>query len=49
MAWFTVLAVGLRVVGRRMGERRLRVVDGVAGLGLVGFGGLLAVRTLQDV
>ncbi len=49
MAWFTVLAVSLHLVGRRLGERGLRVVDGAAGLGLVGFGGLLAVRTLQDV
>jgi threonine/homoserine/homoserine lactone efflux protein len=49
LGWFTVLASGLRVVGRTLGERSLRVVDAVAGLGLVGFGGLLAVRTVQDL
>ncbi len=48
MAWFALLAVGLRLVGRRTGEGGLRAVDAAAGLGLVGFGGLLAVRTIQD-
>jgi putative LysE/RhtB family amino acid efflux pump len=48
MAWFTVLAGGLQVVGRRMGDGGLRIVDAAAGAGLLAFGGLLAVRTAQD-
>ena len=48
MAWFTVLAGGLQVVGRRMGDGGLRVVDAAAGAGLLAFGSLLAVRTVQD-
>jgi len=48
MAWFTLLAVGLRILGRRLGEQGLRVVDAAAGMGLIAFGGLLAVRTVQD-
>jgi putative LysE/RhtB family amino acid efflux pump len=48
MAWFTVLAGGLQLLGRRIGDRGLRVVDVVAGAGLLGFGGLLAVRTAHD-
>lgn len=48
MAWFTVLAVGLRLAGRRLGERGLRLVDAAAGIGLIGFGALLAVRTVQE-
>src|SRR5262249_13842813 len=48
MAWFTLLAGGLQLVGPRLGDRGLRVVDAAAGAGLVAFGGLLAVRTVQD-
>jgi threonine/homoserine/homoserine lactone efflux protein len=48
MAWFTVLAAGLQVAGRRMGVGGLRIVDAAAGAGLLAFGGLLAVRTVQD-
>jgi putative LysE/RhtB family amino acid efflux pump len=33
---------------RRIGDRLLRGVDGAAGLGLLGFGGVLAYRTLHD-
>lgn len=47
LAWFTALAGAFAVAGRRIGDRGLRTVDAVAGMGLVGFGGLLAVRTLD--
>jgi putative LysE/RhtB family amino acid efflux pump len=36
------------VARRWVGPRLLRAVDGVAGAGLLGFGGLLAYRTLRD-
>ena len=41
-AWDVSLAIGTVLVGRFMGERLLRVVDLVAGVGLVFFGGVLA-------
>ena len=43
-----LLTGGVSLAGRFIGDRMLRAVDGVAGLGLVAFGGLLAVRTLRD-
>jgi putative LysE/RhtB family amino acid efflux pump len=48
MSWMALLAAGVSVARRRVGDRTLRAVDGLAGLGLLGFGGLLAVRTLED-
>jgi putative LysE/RhtB family amino acid efflux pump len=48
MTWMVVLAGGVSVAGRFIGDRLLRVVDGIAGIGLIGFGGLLAARTLGD-
>jgi putative LysE/RhtB family amino acid efflux pump len=44
LAWFTALALGFSLVGRRAGPRSQRTVDAFAGAGLVGFGGLLAWR-----
>lgn len=35
-------------VGNRMGTRVLRWTDAISGLGLIGFGGLLAVRTVRE-
>src|SRR4051795_7709984 len=48
MAWMTVLTGGVSLLRRWVGDRMLRTVDGLAGIGLLGFGGLLAVRTLSD-
>ena len=41
-----VLTGGVSLARRFVGDRMLRVVDGLAGVGLLGFGGLLAFRTL---
>ncbi len=46
--WFTFLACAAAVARRRIGDRAAAVADTVAGLGLVGFGGLLAFRTVQE-
>ena len=43
-----VLTGGVSLAGRFVGDRLLRAVDGLAGIGLIGFGGLLAYRTLRD-
>jgi putative LysE/RhtB family amino acid efflux pump len=48
LAWMTLLTGGVSLARRHVGDRMLRVVDGLAGLGLLGFGGLLAYRTLRD-
>jgi len=47
LAWFTVLAAAFTFAGRRVGTRGLAVIDGVAGLGLIVFGGVLAVRSID--
>ncbi len=46
MMW--LLAGGVSVARRWVGPRLLRTVDGVAGAGVLGFGALLAFRTLRD-
>jgi putative LysE/RhtB family amino acid efflux pump len=48
LTWMTILAASVAAARRRVGPRLLRAVDGVAGAGLLTFGGLLAVRTLRD-
>ena len=48
MTWMAILASGVSVARRWVGDRTLRVVDGVAGAGLIGFGALLGYRTLHD-
>ena len=48
MAWMAVLTGGVSLLRRRVGDRMLRTVDGLAGIGLLGFGGLLAYRTFRD-
>ncbi|HEX5619349.1 MAG TPA: LysE family transporter [Solirubrobacteraceae bacterium] len=44
----SLLAGGVSVARRWIGPRVLRAVDGIAGAGILGFGGLLAFRTLRD-
>ena len=46
--WFVVLSVSLSLGRHRVGPRLLRVVDGLSGLVLLGFAGLLAFRTIDD-
>jgi putative LysE/RhtB family amino acid efflux pump len=48
MTWMALLATGVSVARRWVGDRTLRAVDVLAGVGLLGFGALLAVRTLDD-
>jgi putative LysE/RhtB family amino acid efflux pump len=44
----SLLAGGVSIARRRVGPRMLRAVDGIAGAGILGFGALLAFRTLRD-
>ena len=48
LACMSLLAGGVPVARRWVGPRMLRAVDGIAGAGILGFGGLLAFRTLRD-
>jgi len=46
LTWVTMLATGVARARRSVGRRAIRVTDGVAGTGLIGFGGALAYTTL---
>ncbi|MEP6978697.1 MAG: LysE family transporter [Thermoleophilia bacterium] len=48
LAWVSALATGTAVARRAIGQRAVRAADGIAGLGLVGFGGTLAFSVLGD-
>jgi putative LysE/RhtB family amino acid efflux pump len=48
LTWDVTLATGTALVGRAAGERLLRVVDLVAGVGLICFGAALAFRVLSN-
>jgi putative LysE/RhtB family amino acid efflux pump len=48
LTWMAVLTGGVTLARRFVGDRLLRVVDALAGIGLLGFGGLLAFRTMRD-
>jgi putative LysE/RhtB family amino acid efflux pump len=46
--WFVLLGTGVASARRALGRRAMRIADGVAGLGLIGFGGLLVYRGVND-
>jgi len=46
--WFAVLAVVTGRLGRRLRTTHLRIADGLAGVGIATFGGILATRTLRS-
>lgn len=46
--WFAFLSGGVALTRRRIGERGLRLVDAGAGIGLLGFAGLLGWHALRD-
>ena len=48
MAWVTLLALGVAAARPRVGPRLLGTLDAAAGTAIVGFGGLLAWRTLRE-
>ena len=48
LTWVTMLATGVALARRSMSARAVRVTDGVAGVGLVGFGGVLAYTTFHE-
>ena len=48
MAWVTILAIGVALARKRVGDRLLTGLDAAAGTAIIGFGGLLAWRTLRE-
>ena len=46
LAWFSSLAGAMSLLGRRAGERTLRVADTGAGAGLIAFGAVLGYQTI---
>jgi putative LysE/RhtB family amino acid efflux pump len=48
LTWVTLLAVLTAAVRKAVGVRAIRIADGVAGVGLLGFGGVLGWQTLHD-
>jgi putative LysE/RhtB family amino acid efflux pump len=48
LSWMTILATGVSLARRWIGDRTLQAVDTVAGLGIAGFGVALGYRTLQE-
>jgi putative LysE/RhtB family amino acid efflux pump len=48
LSWMVILASGVALARRALGPNALKAVDALSGAGLLGFGGLLAWRTLHD-
>ena len=48
LAWVSVLACGVALLRRGLNERALRIADGVAGVGMLGFGGALAYSATRE-
>jgi putative LysE/RhtB family amino acid efflux pump len=48
LTWVIVLATGVALAGRSMSSRAVRVTDGVAGAGMIGFGAVLAYTTTHE-
>jgi putative LysE/RhtB family amino acid efflux pump len=48
MAWVTLLALGVAAARHRVGPRLLKTLDAAAGSAIMGFGGVLAWRTLRE-
>src|SRR5947199_148260 len=48
LTWVVALASGTAAARRTVGERAMRAVDAIAGVGLIGFGGVLAHGALHQ-
>jgi putative LysE/RhtB family amino acid efflux pump len=48
LVWVSVLASATAVARRVLARRVIRVADAVAGLGLLGFGGVLAYAAARE-
>jgi putative LysE/RhtB family amino acid efflux pump len=48
LSWFTLLSLGFTLARDRIGHRVLPAIDAGAGIGLLGFAGVLGVRSVRD-
>jgi threonine/homoserine/homoserine lactone efflux protein len=48
ISWFVILTTVVSVARRRIGDRLLRAVDAGAGIGILGFAGVLGVRAARE-
>ena len=48
LVWVSILALLTAVVRRAVGVRAIRIADGIAGVGLLGFGAALGWRTVHN-
>jgi putative LysE/RhtB family amino acid efflux pump len=48
LTWYGSFSTAVALARRRGGDRLVRAVDTVTGLGLVAFGGVLAYRAVRD-
>lgn len=48
LTWVIILASGVALARRSLSTRAVRVTDGVAGAGMIGFGGALAFTTAHE-
>ena len=48
LAWVSALATAVAIARRAIGERATRLLDGLAGLGILGFGGALGYGAVHD-
>jgi putative LysE/RhtB family amino acid efflux pump len=48
LSWMCLLTGGVAIARHTIGDRLVRLVDVIAGVGLLAFGGALAWRTLRD-
>lgn len=47
LLWYSAFSTAIALVRRRVGNRLLRLVDILSGLGLAGFGGVLGFRAIE--
>lgn len=47
LLWYSAFSTAIALVRRRVGNRLLRLVDVLSGLGLAGFGGVLGFRAIE--
>jgi threonine/homoserine/homoserine lactone efflux protein len=48
ITWFALLTGAVSIARRRIGDRLLRMVDAGAGIGILGFAGVLGVRAARE-
>lgn len=48
LTWGSLLASGVTAAGHALGSRAIRLADAIAGLGVLAFGGLLALRVARE-